>query len=173
MNFCRKVIFFVALLSGSIVHAKSFSLQIIQKNGSENVVFNASYLIEQTILDYFFEHAYIVSNSPVIIEKKDGDLETELKKSIAAAQEGFLDYIIEVEVFYNLENSNNPEEAMLSNIEKIKWNVVSLSGRTVLAGGEAVPQKRKLKNDDDSLVFFTNEIAQSIQKGLETKGGRR
>ena len=62
MKFCRKFIFLMLFLTGNIVSAKSFSLQVIQKNGAENIVYNASYLVEQTIMDYFFENAYIVSN---------------------------------------------------------------------------------------------------------------
>ena len=171
MKFCRKFIFFMLFLTGNIVSAKSFSLQVIQKNGAENIVYNASYLVEQTIMDYFFENAYIVSNSPVIIEKKNESITAELQKSFDAAQEGCLDYIIEATIFYNLENSNNPEEALISNIDKIEWKVFSLNDRQLIANGKSVPQK--YRNDDESLVFFANEIAQNIQKVIETKGGRK
>lgn len=171
MKFCRKFIFLILLLTGNLVSAKSFSLQVIQKNGAENIVYNASYLVEQTIMDYFFENAYIVSNSPVIIEKKNESITEELQKSFDAAQEGYLDYIIEATIFYNLANSNNPEEALISNIDKIEWKLFSLNDRQLIASGKSVPQK--YRNDDESLVFFANEIAQNIQKVIETKGGRK
>ena len=44
------------ILIGSMASAKSFSLQVVQKYGSETVVYEASYVIEQTIMDYFYEN---------------------------------------------------------------------------------------------------------------------
>ncbi|MCR5612091.1 hypothetical protein [Treponema sp.] len=172
MNLCKKIIFSLLLLTGSFVSAKSFSLQIIQKNGSENVVYNASVMLEQTIMDYFYEHAYIVSNSPVIIQKKGQNIDSELQKSFDEAQEGSLDYIIEAFVYFNLSDSNNPEEALLSNIDKIEWKVVSLYDRSTIASGNAVPGK-KYRNDDDGLFYFANELAEHIKKAIESKGGSK
>lgn len=172
MNFIKKGLILMTLLAGSFVSAKSFSLQIIQKNGSETVVYEASYMIEQTIMDYFYENMYIVSNSPVIIQKKGEDISAELQKAYDAAQEGSLDYLIEAEVFYNLSDSNNPEEALLQNIDKIEWKVVSLQTKKTLVKGNAVPGK-KFRNDDDGLFNFSNELAEHIKEQIELKGGRK
>lgn len=172
MNFLKKIIFSVLLIAGSFVSAKSFSLQVIQKQGSETVVYEASYLIEQTIMDFFYDHMYIVSNSPVIIQKKGEDISAEIQKSFDAAQEGFLDYMIQADVFYNLSDSNNPEEALLQNIDKIEWKVISLKDKSVLASGKAVPGKR-YRNDDDGLIYFSNELANHIKEQIESKGGRK
>ena len=172
MNLCKKCIFFVLLVLGSFASAKSFSLQIVQKNGSENVVYNASILLEQTIMDYFYENAYIVSNSPVIIQKKGQNIDSELQKSFDAAQEGYLDYMIQATVYYNLSDSNNPEEALLNNIEKIEWKVISLYDRSTVAAGQAVPGK-KYRNDEDGLFYFANELAEYIKNAIESKGGKR
>ena len=106
--------------------AKSFSLQVVQKYGSETVVYEASYVIEQTIMDYFYENLYIVSNSPVIIQKKGQDISSELQKAFDAAQEGYLDYVIQADVYYNLSDSNNPEEALLN--ERTGFCSVALQG---------------------------------------------
>lgn len=171
MNLLKKMGIIFLMIVGTNVTAQSISLQIIQKNGSDSVVFDASYLIEQSMMDYFFEHAYIVSNSPVIIKKDKQEIKVELQKAYDSAQEGYLDYIIEATVYYNLEDSNNPEEALMENIEKIEWNVLLLSDKSVISKGSEVPQK--YRNDDDSLVFFANEIAKKIESEIKTKGGLR
>lgn len=172
MKFMKKGLFLILLLAGSFVSAKSFSLQIVQKYGSETVVYEASYLIEQVILDYFYEHLYIVSNSPVIIEQKDKDITAELQKAFDDAQEGCLDYVILADVYFNLTESNNPEEALLNNIDKVEWKVFSTENKSVLASGRAVPGK-KYRNDDDGLTYFSNEIAEHIKEQIESKGGRK
>lgn len=172
MKLLRKSLFLLLLVIGSFASAKSFSLQIIQKNGSETVVYDASYMIEQTIMDYFYENLYIVSNSPIIIQKKGEDISAELQKAYDAAQEGYLDYLIETEVYYNLSESNNPEEALLQNIDKIEWKVVSLNDRKTIVKGHVVPGK-KFRNDEDGLYYFSNELAEHIKEQIELKGGQR
>lgn len=169
MSFIKKTVFILIICLFNFVSAKSFSLQVIQKNGSETVVFDASYLIEQTIMDYFFENSYIVSNSPVIIQKKDSNIKVELQKTFDSAQEGSLDFVIETVVFYNLSDSNNSEEAQLNNIDKIEWKVVLLSDKNVIASGNCVP--KNYRNDEDGLISFSYEIAKNIKKEIETKGG--
>lgn len=173
MKMYKKVILaLLFVLSGLAFATPSFSLQVVQKDGSETVVFEASYMIEQVILDYFYEHAYIVSNSPVIIQKKNADVSVDLQKSFDAAQEGSLDLIIQLVVTYNLSDSNNPEEAVLSNIDLIEWKAVSLSDRSVVVQGKAIPSK-KYRDDDDGLSYFANELASNIKSALETKGGKK
>lgn len=172
MKMYKKMMFLALLIAGGIANSASFSLQIIQKDGSENVVFDASYMIEQTILDFFYENSYIVSNSPVIIQKKNEDITEQIKKSFDAAVEGYLDLIIQATVYYNLSDSNNPSEAVISNIEKVEWKVIKLENNLEIASGNAVPGK-KYRNDDDGLYFFASELAANIKAAIETKGGKK
>lgn len=172
MKFIKKSMFLMLILIGSMASAKSFSLQVVQKYGSETVVYEASYVIEQTIMDYFYENLYIVSNSPVIIQKKGQDISSELQKAFDAAQEGYLDYVIQADVYYNISDSNNPEEALLNNIDKIEWKVFSIDSKHILASGKAVPGK-KYRNDEDGLYYFSNELAEHIKEQIECKGGKK
>lgn len=172
MKYFRLFTFLIFMFFGNVVFAKSFSLQVIQKNGSENVVYDASYLIEQTILDYFYDNAYIISNSPVIIQKKNQNITAELQKSFDQAQEGYLDLYIEATVKYNLQDSNNPEEALLSNIDEIEWKVISLTTKDIVVSGTASPEK-KYRDDWDSVVYFANELARNINDAVNSKGGKK
>ncbi|MBQ0002522.1 MAG: hypothetical protein KBT21_03195 [Treponema sp.] len=173
MKLYKKMMFLILFLfSGFAFASPSFSLQVVQKDGSENVVYEASYLIEQVVLDYFYDHAYIVSNSPIIIQKRNADITGDLQKSFDAAQEGSLDLIIQMIVTYNLIDSSNPEEALLNNIQNIEWKALSLSDSSVIVQGQAVPAKT-YRNDDDGLIYFANELASKIKIALETKGGNK
>lgn len=172
MKFIKNIIFILISSLCSFASAKSFSLQIIQKNGSENIVYETSYVIEQAILDYFFENMYIVSNNPIIIQKKGQDITNDLQKAFDAAQEGLLDYLIETEIFYNISDSTNPESANLQNIDKVEWRLISTDTKKTLSKGNLIPES-KFKNNANGLVYFTNELAENIKKQIELKGGKK
>lgn len=172
MKFIKNIIFILIVSLCSFANAKSFSLQIIQKNGSENIVYETSYVIEQAILDYFFENMYIVSNNPIIIQKKGQDITNDLQKAFDAAQEGLLDYLIETEIFYNISDSTNPESANLQNIDKVEWRLISTDTKKTLSKGNLIPES-KFKNNANGLIYFTNELAENIKKQIELKGGKK
>ena len=172
MKFMKKNIIFFGLLIFvciNLTYAKSISLQIIQTNGSQSVVFDASYLIEQSIMDYFFDCSYIVSNSPVIIDKKIEKIDPSLQIYFVHAKEGLLDYFVEVYVHYDLVDSNNPEEALMRNIKKVDWKAYLVNDKTLIY--QDTKNASKYKNDDDSIIYYSRIIAEDIKKAIELKGG--
>lgn len=115
---------------------------------------------------------YIVSNNPIIIQKKGQDITNDLQKAFDAAQEGLLDYLIETEIFYNISDSTNPESANLQNIDKVEWRLISTDTKKTLSKGNLILES-KFKNNANGLVYFTNELAENIKKQIELKGGKK
>ncbi|MCQ2610169.1 MAG: hypothetical protein MJ169_00335 [Treponema sp.] len=175
MKFMRKLCIasMLCLLALNCIHAKtkSFSLQVIQKNGPQ-IIFDASYLMEQSVLDYFFEYGYIVSNTKMIVQQKNDDISSQLKQSYAEAQEGYLDYQVLMTIIFNTQDSTNPESAMLSNIEKVEWEVISLTDGKKMYKGYMIPPKA-LKNNDDSIIQYATQLAATIKKAIDLKGGSK
>lgn len=172
MKIFKKSLLLILLAVTNSAFAKSAAIQVVQKFGSESVIYNASYLIEQTVMDYFFENNFIISNSPVINQKKGQDISIELQKAFDAALGGSLEYLIQADVYYNLQDSNNPEEALLSNLDKIEWKVTAVDSKKLIASGKATPGK-KYKNDETGLCSFSNELAKHIIEQIEIKGGKK
>ena len=54
-NMKRTFFAFLLLLASFAAGAKSFSLQVIQRNTGGDSVFDTSYVVEQAIMDYLFE----------------------------------------------------------------------------------------------------------------------
>lgn len=167
--------FLTFLLLGAVafLNAKSFSLQIIQKNtGGENV-FDASYIVEQAIMDYFFDRGTIVSNNSVIVSDNDSAKEkSQLHRSFVDAQEGGMNFFIKLFLNYSLENSTNPQAVLLSNIRDAQVEIVSVSDLKVLLEEKFVPKKVNSFNDNRGGVeSFATGIAIEIQARLAKKEG--
>ncbi len=154
--------------------AVSFSLQVVQKNTNENDVYGPSYVMEQAILDYFYDRGCIVSNGAVIIFQNEETLAEELKKSFCEAHAGGLDVIVNLSVIYNIENSTNPSGILLSNIKEIQWEALSLSSGKVIGQGKSNPgEVSKDNNNYKGIEAFAKTVAKNIQEQLSQKGGVR
>ncbi len=164
---------FLLLCATALLNAKSFSLQIVQRNtGGENI-FDASYIVEQTIMDYFFDRGTIVSNNSVIVSDNDAAKEkTQLRRSFVDAQEGGMNLFIKLFLNYSLENSTNPSAVLLSNIRDAQVEVVSVSDLKVLLDKKFVPKKVNSFNDNRGGVeAFATDMAVEIQARLAKKDG--
>ena len=154
--------FLISVFCVSSAAAKSIGIQVIQKNGALNEVHSSSYLIEESVLDSFFDYGYIVSNSPVCISNGSND-ESNERKTLNEAFEGQLDYVIFITVSYKAEGSTNPQADYLTNIERISWKMVDVITKRTLADatynvGKVNPQN----NSGDGIRKYTKNIAADI-----------
>ncbi len=159
----------MAILSVS-VFAKSFSLQIVQKNTPQEKVYNASYLIEQTVLDYFFERGCIVSSNSILISKNQLETKSSIRQSFIESKNGCMDYLINMEIFYDARKSNNPNGILLSNIAEIQWQIISLSTSETLSSGKTVVGS--IKNDDDNSLGVES-LAKTVAKNIQNELGKQ
>ena len=111
----RSFFAFLLLLASFAADAKSFSLQVIQRNTGGDSVFDTSYVVEQAIMDYFFEHGMIISSNQVIVSKRDDASEKkELRRSLIEAKTGCMDLFVKLCLNFALEDSMNPSAVLLS-----------------------------------------------------------
>lgn len=152
----------------ALLNANSFSLQIVQRNTGGETVFDTSYVVEQAIMDYFFDRGTIVSNNAVIASNNDATKEkTLLRRSFVEAQEGSMNVFIKLFLNYALEDSTNPTAVLLSNIRDAQVEVVSVSDLNVLLEEKFVPEKANSLNDNRGGVeSFATDIAVEIQARL-------
>ena len=163
-------VFAIAIFSAS---AKSFSLQVVQKNTPGDEVFDSSYVIEQAILDYFFEQGMIVSNGAVLVSKDDAaNDKTDLRRSMMEAKIGSMDLFVKLELDYSVLDSANPTTVLLSDIRGATMEIVSLSQNKVLARGKFTPPAATdLNNNRLGVESFAKDIAMEMQAQFAGKGG--
>ena len=153
--------------------AKSFSLQVVQKNTPGDEVFDSSYVVEQAILDYFFERGMIVSNGAVFVSKNDiAEEKTQIRRSMIEAKVGSMDLFVKLELDYSVLDSANPTAVLLSNIRDAKMEIISLSQNKVLASGKFTPpEANDLNNNRIGVESFAKDIAMEMQAQFAKKGG--
>lgn len=164
---------FLLLGIAASLNAKSFSLQIVQRNTGSDNVFDASYVVEQAIMDYFFDRGTIVSNNSVIVSDNDAAKEkSQLRRSFVDAREGGMNLFIKLFLNYSLENSIDPSAVLLSNIRDAQVEIVSVSDLKVLLEEKFVPKKVNSFNDNRGGVeAFATDMAIEIQARLAKKDG--
>lgn len=172
----RKIFFAFLLLCASFaLSAKSFSLQVIQRNTAGENVFDTSYVVEQTVLDYFFEHGMIVSSNSVIVSKREDTAEKNaLRRSLIEAKVGCMDLFVKLYLNFSLEDSLNPSAVLLSNINYAEFEILSTETTETVATGKHSPKVVQNKNNNRGGVeSFATEIAAEIHTSLSKKGGAR
>lgn len=153
--------------------SKSFSLQVVQKNTPGDQVFDASFVVEQTILDHFFDRGMIVSNNAVLISKNDvAQDKTELRRSMIEAKVGCMDLFVKLCLNYSVLDSANPTAVLLSNIKSADLEIVSLEeNKTICKGKFTPPALTDLNNNRSGVEDFAADIANKIQAELAERGG--
>ena len=166
-----KIIFSVVFsfcVSG--ISARSLSIQIIQNNPGQERIWATSYLFEQDLTDYFFDAGDIVSSSPIWISDSDEKNLGALNASLRENLEGGMETLIRVELFYNTNESSNPEGLLLENIKKVQWKAYAVDTGDQLFEGKAVPEKVNSKtNNEMGLSQFAGLIANQINKQMKQR----
>ena len=174
-NMKRTFFAFLLLFASFAAGAKSFSLQVIQRNTGGDSVFDTSYVVEQAIMDYFFEHGMIISSNQVIVSKRDDASEKkELRRSLIEAKTGCMDLFVKLCLNFALEDSMNPSAVLLSNINDAELEILSTETTETVATGKYSPKVVPNKNDNRGGVeSFATDIAADIHTRLSKKGGAK
>jgi len=154
-------------------YAKSFSLQVVQKNTPGDQVFDSSFVVEQTILDHFFDRGLIVSNNEVLVQKNDEvQNKTDIRRSMIEAKIGCMDLFVKLSLNYSVLDSANPTAILLSNIKSADMEIVSLEeNKTICSGKFTPPATTDLNNNRSGVEDFAEDIANKIQAELAKRGG--
>ena len=94
-NFKRVVIFSALLFSAALCFANQISFQIVQHDESVDCVSEDSMVIEDSVLNNFFEYGFIVTNSDAAISDSATQDEKLYKIGQGDAFNGFSDYFVQ------------------------------------------------------------------------------
>ena len=131
----KSILFLACLLFSSTVFAKQITIQIIQHNIATDKVAESSLVIEDGLLDGFFDNGFIVSNTPASVsvsEKQDLSL---YNTGLGDAYEGGADFFVQIKLFYDGSTQNKSgtpkktgkkkETIRESGLERVDWTVAS------------------------------------------------
>jgi hypothetical protein len=96
----RFCILTVLLASGALCFANQISFQIVQHDDSLDSVSEDSMVIEDSVLNNFFEYGFIVTNSDAAISESQAQDEKLYKIGQGDAFNGFSDYFVQIKLYY-------------------------------------------------------------------------
>lgn len=148
--------------------ATTLTLQIVQVDKMHKDVTDSSLLIEESIFDYLFSKGYIVTSSPVATDIDNNNAAYAL--AVNDARSSSVDFLIYTKVYYDAENSTNPDGNLLQNIDSVQWQLIRVSDNKQIASGKQTP---KIVSTEDNtakgISKFGTQVAGSICSSLGRK----
>ena len=149
--------------------ARELAFHVVQHNGSLETVSEQTLMIEDIVLDYFFNRGDIVTNEPAEAVKADGDAAS-YKKAFSDAADGGAAYFIQLRLYYVAETSSDPASIALSNIDHVTWTVTEVQSGKKIADMKGRPGKAAEGQDEtEGVKSYAADIADAIQKVLNEK----
>lgn len=168
MNIKKLFIGLISFFAFTQLFAVSLSVQILQFNPGQDKVWETSQVVEQSIIDFFFENGFVVSNSPVFLSTDAKTDRMEIRKSVEDARQGRLEYFAEVKINYNENITTNSDSALLSHVKNVHWRIYDSNNGNVLSEGDVIPEKVTPKNDDEySVILLGQDIAMEIKSNIK------
>ncbi|MDR2897589.1 MAG: hypothetical protein LBU99_02155 [Spirochaetaceae bacterium] len=149
-------LFFSAALSAASVNIAVFQKTAL--SGENAQVGEATRIIENTIMDYYFEKGFIISNERT---STDWEAYKDEETGLQQAKAGYAEYF--VAVLIPLETTVQPVN--MKYIRPVSWRVVRTADGAVLAQGESVPGALK-DNPQGSSPSGSKQTEQDPVKGI-------
>ncbi len=162
---------FLCFVIMSWVHAFSPSpsvvVQMAQHDTDREALRESTFILENGVLNAFFDAGYIVSSLPTTINK---DMEETLVESVQVARDGYMSYVVFIDVFYRTYGITGDETVTLDDIESIDWKIVSTRDLSVLSEGTADNAVR-MEGESDFVAMkrFSNDLGVEIKKIFDNK----
>ena len=150
------------LISGSLCFANQISFQIVQHDESLDCVSEDSLVIEDSVLNNFFEYGYIVTNSDAAISESAAQDEKLYKIGQGEAFTGFSDYFVQIKLYYE---RNDQTLTNSSNLYKIDFSITSVKTGKKIAdrsiGNIKIDHTKK-----NNLTKVSSDLVNEISKAL-------
>lgn len=168
MNFNFKKIFIcVSLLFFTVcVFAKDVTIQVVQHGGSPETVSETTLMLEDELLNSFFDRGHIVSNLPAVMSQSSDEDKDLIEKLFSESATGGGDYAVQVRIYLDTSNSSNPKAVLLSDIKKVEWDGAVVKSRKGASGsmqGPDAQQQNKLDNMHKYIATVVNNILKTLE----------
>ena len=143
-------------LCAQVCFAKQISIQIVQHDIRTDKVTEDSLIVEDELLNGFFETGYIITNSPTVVSQSDEDDLILYNKALGDAYEGSSDYFVQIKLYYK------------NSLQTVDWTIASVStGKTIkessLESSQSYTDEKGLKNISSKLVSEITKILKSTK----------
>lgn len=148
----------------SLCFAKQLCFQIVQHDDAAKGVTEQSYIIEDEVLNKFFDYGFIVTNSDATVSSSQSQDDSLFTKGIKDAFNGYSDIFIQIKLFYERTEQNTSENSELKNIDFLVANA-----KTGTKIAENSLKNIKLEHKKDDLKKISSNLTAEINKVLNNK----
>ncbi|MBO4404866.1 MAG: hypothetical protein J5780_06000 [Treponema sp.] len=146
--------------------AESVAFCLIQHDSSSENIRFSSYVIEDSLFDYFFSRGFIVTNSPAEALKDSDDESKSEREALGEAREGGCEYFVLLSTQYDTSESTSPESLSTDNIKTAEWKLYDVKADTVIRTGKRIPSRKKSSTMQAGVSDFAFELADDIYKAI-------
>lgn len=157
-NFKRSILITITLFAASFGFAKQITLQIVQHDELSDKVFESSMVVEDELLNGFFDNGFIVTNSPASVSASSLQDVNLFNTGIGDAYEGSSEYFLQIKLYYNAAQSSEK-----SDLIEVDWTLASaITGVTI--------KENTIKNkysDTKDLKVLSANLVKEITKAIK------
>jgi hypothetical protein len=163
MGKLKRLSLLIVLLAGtSLCFANQISFQIVQHDDSLDSVSEDSMVIEDSVLNNFFEYGFIVTNSDAAISESLAQDERLYKIGQGDAFNGFSDYFVQIKLYYE---RTDQTLSTASDLDKINFSITSIKTGKKIA--EKTMNDIKIdRTKKNNLAKVSSDLVNEISKAL-------
>ena len=155
-----------SLLCGVCCWGTDISFQVVQHNDALDTVCEQTLVIEDQILDYFFNFGDIVTNEPAVAIVPEA-AENLWRTAYAFAVTGGADYFVELRLFYSGKASRDPAHISLKDLERVSWTIADVkTGKKIAEAKAKVRKPASGKTDAAGVKEYAASIAEAMRKAI-------
>ena len=171
-NLKKLMLFLLCISLSTAAFAKQITIQIIQHDITTDTVEESSLVVEDQLMDGFFDNGFIVSNTPASVSNSEVQDLTFFNSGIGDAYEGGADYFVQIKLYYDnssvapapVEKGKKGVGKRVICLERVDWTVASATtGRTIK---ESTLPCAKLGIKDD-LKLISDDLIFEIKKAIK------
>ena len=146
--------------------ATELSFQVVQHNEALDTVSEETLVIEDQILDYFFNVGDIVTNEPALAAAPE-DAEDLRKSAYVIAASGGAEYFIQLRLFYSGKGAKDSANISLKNLVHIQWTITdAASGKKIADVKAKVRKPASGRTDVEGVKEYAASVADAMRKEL-------
>ena len=158
----RFCILTVLLASGALCFANQISFQIVQHDDSLDSVSEDSMVIEDSVLNNFFEYGFIVTNSDAAISESQAQDEKLYKIGQGDAFNGFSDYFVQIRLYYE---RTEQTLANTSDLYEIDFSITSVKSGKKIAD-RSIKNIKVDRTKKNNLVKISSDLVNEINQQI-------
>ena len=166
--------FAIFAFSLAVSWARPVSFGLLQHDFSSTEVRSSTYIMENSLLDYFFDRGYVVTNEPAFVSSGEADDQKFLKTSLEDLREGGAEYFFLLSLNYDTQNSANPEGDLLSNLSSVDWKLYKVLDGLLVDSGEKTTGRVPYEiNNANGIADFSYELAIQMVRAMKNESSRK